>query len=68
MANKKNSHKINFEQFKNSKVKVLGKRWCLPILMDLAVLESVWSRVQFFIHILSPSSLREKNIYKCIEN
>ena len=57
---------MNSEQYMNSKVKILGKRVYSPNLRDVAVLESLQSRFQLFIHL--PASWREKIIDKCMEN
>ena len=39
------SLEMNSEQYMNSKVKILGKRLYLPSLRDVAMLESVQSRI-----------------------
>ena len=46
-GDKQLSLKINYEQYMNSKVKILGKRLYSPNLRDVAVLENVQSRFNF---------------------
>ena len=58
----------------DSEVKKLGKRLYLPNLMDFALLKSVQSRSQFFIHfsIIFPAKLQEnvweiKSAVTCVQ-